>query len=197
MSRYSALLPTKNHGFSLLEILVVLIVIVIITATVTLTVNSGGQDILVESRVRGIAAAAEFALDEAQMSGENYGLLIEESSEAGIPFVSLNWYRRDIDGWKALTEQDVFSKTVLPPEMTVELDLADAPVAATGLDTQDEDEEEARILPQIMFYASGEMTEGALNIRRREDSELLWRLEWDLLGRMQVLLRGEPEPEDL
>lgn len=189
--------PIAHRGFSLLEILVVLIVIVIITTTVTLTVNSGGQDILVESRVRAIADTAEFALDEAQMAGENYGLLFEEAVEGGTPFTTLYWYRRDIDGWRELTEQDVFASSALPPDITVELDLADAPVAETSLEQRDEDEEEEnRILPQIVFYASGEMTEGALNIRRREDSELLWRLEWDLLGRMNVLLRGEPEPEE-
>lgn len=174
----------------------VLVVIVIITATVTLTVNSGGQDIAVESQVRGLADAAEFALDEAQMAGENYGLLFEETSEAGIPYVAIYWYRRDVDGWRELAGQEVFSKSALPPSLTVELDLADSPVSESTLAPVDsEEDEENRILPQIMFYSSGEMTEGALNIRRREDSELLWRIEWDLLGRFEVLLRGEPEPE--
>ena len=194
MKRPPAWQQSTQDGFSLLEILVVLIVIVIITATVTLTVNSGGQDIALESQVRGLADAAEFALDEAQMAGENYGLLFEETSEAGIPYVAIYWYRRDLDGWQELSDQEVFSKSALPPSLTVELDLADSPVSEAALEESDEDEEE-RILPQIMFYSSGEMTEGALNIRRREDSELLWRIEWDLLGRFEVLLRGEPEPE--
>lgn len=181
-----------QRGFSLLEILVVLIVIVIITSTVTLTVNSGGQDIALEARVRGIADTAEFALDEAQMAGENYGLLITESFEAGKPFTRLDWYRRDLDGWRELDKQAVFSTAMLPPDIELELELSDAPVSDPTLE---EDEEEAQIRPQLMFYASGEMTEGAMNIRRRDDSQLLWRLEWDLLGRFEVLRRGELLPE--
>ncbi|MFK7977621.1 MAG: prepilin-type N-terminal cleavage/methylation domain-containing protein [Halioglobus sp.] len=186
---------SAQRGFSLLEILVVLVVIVIITATVTVSVNSGGEDQLLESQVRGLADAAEFALDEAQMAGLNYGLLFEETSEAGIPFVAIYWYQRNLDGWSELTEQEVFSRSALPPSITVELDLADSPLAEAELEQTGEDGEENRILPQIMFYSSGEMTEGALNIRRREDSELLWRIEWDLLGRFKVLLKGEPELE--
>ena len=45
-----------------------------------------------------------------------------------------------------------------------------------------------------MFYASGETTVGSIDVRRRADGELLWRIQWDLLGRFTVLPRGE-EPE--
>jgi general secretion pathway protein H len=188
-----------QRGFSLLEMLVVLMVIVIITSTVTLTVNSGGQDIVLESRVRAIADAAEFALDEAQMAGENYGLHITESFQDGNLAARLDWYRRDLDGWQPLTQQDVFAPATLPPDIELELVLSDAPLSGTSLEAEEEEEaeREGRILPQLVFYASGEMTEGALNIRRRENSELLWRLEWDLLGRIDVLRRGEPALEEL
>ena len=46
-----------------------------------------------------------------------------------------------------------------------------------------------------MFYASGETTVGAIDVRRRDSGELLWRVEWDLLGRFEVLRRGEAEDD--
>jgi prepilin-type N-terminal cleavage/methylation domain-containing protein len=180
----------RTRGFSLLEILVVLIVIVILTSMVTLTVSTGGDDVLIESRVRTLADVAQYTLDEAQMTGENYGLRIVESFEGGDLVASYHWYRRELDGWGELGDE-VFKPVTLPPGIELDLELPDAPVAETSL----EDDESERILPQLVFYASGEMTEGALNVRRRETGELLWRIEWDLLGRFEVLRRGEPAPE--
>jgi hypothetical protein len=48
-----------------------------------------------------------------------------------------------------------------------------------------------------VFYASGETTVGAINVRDQESGDLLWRIEWDLLGRFELLRRGElAEDED-
>jgi hypothetical protein len=59
----------------------------------------------------------------------------------------------------------------------------------------DEDEDEG-VVPQVIFYASGEATVGAINVRRREDGDMLWRIEWDLLGRFDLLPRGEEIEEE-
>ena len=47
----------------------------------------------------------------------------------------------------------------------------------------------------MVFYSSGETSEGAIDIRRRQGGEILWRVKWDLLGRFTALRRGE-ELED-
>ena len=47
----------------------------------------------------------------------------------------------------------------------------------------------------MVFYASGEATVGTINVFQVEDGELLWRIEWDLFGRFDVLRRGEAEVE--
>jgi len=73
-----ARLARKHRGFSLLELLVALFVVVLITSMVTLTVSSGGQDIRLEATVRKLADVAAFALDEAQIHGQDYGLMLEE-----------------------------------------------------------------------------------------------------------------------
>ena len=65
--------------------------------------------------------------------------------------------------------------------------------AAIGESSPREDEEAAT--PQVIFYSSGETTSGAIDVRRRSSGDLLWRLEWDLLGRFELLRRGEEEPE--
>jgi len=188
-----ASVPRRLRGFSMLELLVALMVIVLVTSMVSLTFNSGGQDVRLESTVRNLADVASYALDEAQMTGFDFGLLIEEELEAGGVLYSYSWLERHIDGWDdPVSGKELFARQQLPPGIALELELEDAPVVELSLD----DNQEEIIRPQVIFYASGEATVGAINVRRLEDSELLWRIEWDLLGRFELLRRGEVTDEE-
>lgn len=178
----------RQRGFSLLELLVALFVVVLITSLVTLTVNSGGQDIRLEATVRNLAEVASFAVDEAQIHGWDYGLKLEEDFSGPEPYFTYGWRQRYLEGWgEPPPHQEVFAGGSFPPDVELELELEDSPFTELTI----EDEEEARRRPQVVFYASGETTVGAINVRRRSDGSLLWRIEWDLLGRFDVLLRGE------
>jgi hypothetical protein len=50
--------------------------------------------------------------------------------------------------------------------------------------------------PQIIMWAGGEVTPGSIDWLDDLTGELLYRLEWDLLGRMTVLPNGEPRSEE-
>ena len=178
-------------GFSLLELLVTLFVVVLITSMVTLNMTSGGYDIRLEAKVRNLADVASYALDEAQMLGRDYGLLLQQLDVDGKVVYSYSWRERFPEGWRQPDSgKDVFAEQQLPPEVELLLELEDVPVAEISLGGG---EEEAA--PQVVLYASGETTAGAIEVRRRENSELLWRVEWDLLGRFELLRRGEVEEE--
>jgi len=184
---------TRRHqsGFSLLELLVTLIVVVLVTSLVSLTVSSGGQDIKLQAQVRNLAEVANYALDEAQMMGRDYGLLLQQDQVGGDTIFSYEWRERRLDGWQTPESgKDVFARQELPAGLEMQLELEDSPSEEIGLGGLDEDPE-----PQVVFYSSGETIEGAIDIRRREDGEILWRVQWDLLGRFNVLPRGE-ERED-
>jgi general secretion pathway protein H len=188
-----ATVPRRPRGFSLLELLVALMVIVLVTSMVSLTFTSGGQDVQLESTVRNLADVASYAVDEAQMTGVDFGLLLEEELEAGGVRYSYSWLERHTEGWEdPVSGKDLFARQHLPPGIALELELEDAPVVELSLD----DNQEEIIRPQVVFYASGEATVGAINVRRLDDSELLWRIEWDLLGRFDLLRRGEVAEEE-
>jgi general secretion pathway protein H len=176
-----------QQGFSLLELLVALFVVVLITSMVTLTVSSGGQDIRLEAKVRNLADVASYALDEAQMLGLDYGLLLQRADVAGEEIYTYSWRERRPEGWQLpTTGKEVFAEQQMPHDIELQLELEDVPVAEL---TVAGGEEEAS--PQVVLYASGETTAGAIDVRRRDSGELLWRVEWDLLGRFDLLRRGE------
>ncbi len=182
----------RQRGFSLLELLAVLVVIALFTSLANLTVTSGGQDIELQSTVYKLADVAGYVLDEAQITGVDYGLLLQEEQETGETIYSYRWLERGIDGWAVpKVGQELFAQQRLPPGVALELVLEDAPLTELSLDDQSED-----LSPQVVFYASGEVTVGWINMIQQQDGDLLWRIEWDLFGRFEVLRRGEAEVEN-
>jgi general secretion pathway protein H len=181
----------RQAGFSLLELLVTLIVIVLVTSLASLTVSSGGQEIKLQAQVRNLAEVANYALDEAQMMGRDYGLLLQQDQVDGDTVYRYEWRERRLDGWQIPESgKDVFAGQALPAGLELLLELGGSTVEEIGLAGAEED-----ATPQVVFYSSGETTAGAIDIIRQQDGELLWRVEWDLLGRFTVLPRGE-ERED-
>ena len=183
----------RQAGFSLVELLVALIVVVLITSLVSLSFDSGGEDVRLAAEVRNLAGVAAYALDEAQMSGVDYGLLLEEEAQEGEVVFSYRWLERRPEGWETpVSGKALFDSRSFPPGIELELELEDAP--AVDLSPGEDDSE--IINPQVVLYASGETTVGAIDVRRREDGDLLWRIEWDLLGRFVLLPRGEEPLEE-
>lgn len=184
--------PAKTRGFSLLELLVALFVIVLVTSLATLNLGSGGADLELESRLRGLADTGSFAADEAQMTGRDYGLLLQRVDVDGEVVYRYGWRERREAGWREpASGREVFAERDLPPRVELDLQLegqvdSEVPVL----------DDPATATPQVIYYASGEVTPGAIDVRLREDGRLLWRLEWDLLGRGELLPRGERGIDD-
>ena len=89
-----------QRGFSLLELLVVLFVIVIVASLVNLSVSSGGEDRAFETEVRNIADVSRYALDEAELAGEDFGLLLLRRFVSGETIYVYSWRQRQTDGWR-------------------------------------------------------------------------------------------------
>ena len=186
---------SRQRGFSLLELLVALMVIVLVTSLVSLTVSSGGQDIELQAKVRNLADVAAYALDEAQLTGRDYGLQLREERVGADMLYSYDWLERAAGSWRRpASGKVVFASQTLPAGIELVLELEDSPFREKELaEAGAQAEQEAA--PQVVFYSSGETTVGSIDVRRRPGGDLLWRIQWDLLGRFEVLLRGQ-ESED-
>ena len=180
-----------QHGFSLLELLVVLFVVVIITSMVTLTINTGNQDRALETEVRNLSDVAAYAIDEAQLSGRDYGLLLRRRIADGRAYISYGWRERRAEGWREPeVAADVFAERAFDTGVEVELLLDDQSVPEFA-----GDDDNRYMTPQVIFYSSGETTPGALEGVDGETGDVLWRVEWDLIGRFTLMPYGELPPE--
>jgi type II secretion system protein H len=172
----------RQRGFSLLELLVTLFVIVLVTSLVTLNVGSGDADLELQGAVEGLANTANYALDEAQFTGTDYGLLLTlEPGEEG-PVYHYRWLERGLSFWAApASGKDVFSQGQLPPGLELELILDEVIQEEASFTELAE-----RPAPQIILYASGETSPGSLNLIATDSRDVVWRIDWDLLGNFRA-----------
>ncbi|WOJ94912.1 type II secretion system protein [Congregibacter variabilis] len=184
-----------GRGFSLIEMLVVLFVIVLMTSLVTLNVSSGAGDRLVQERLETLVAVAAYALDEAQFSGSDFGVLFANSvNERGEPTLTAHWRQRLNQGWRGPQDSaEVFESLEFPGNVRLQIRLDDVELLPAAMDAVDP---LAGAIPQWLMLSSGETQAGELLIRNRDDDVLLWRLSWDALGRFRQFRGDNDETVD-
>ena len=180
------------RGFSLVELLVAVFVIVLLTGVVSLNVGRGGAELALESEVRHVSSLLAFASAEAGMSGVDHGLLLGRDDTMGVEIYQGIWLRRYDQGWASpRTSTEVFAPLPLAEGYELQLTLDGQP----DVELQPYDPE-LNMPPQIVAWAGGEMTPGALEWRDTRTGDVAYRLEWDLLGRMTRLPKGVSEDLD-
>ena len=181
-----------QRGFSLIELLVAVFVIVLLTGVVSLNVGRGGAELELEGEVRHLAGLLAFASAEAGLSAADHGLFIGKDSDVDSSGYMGFWLRRFYQGWAAArASAEVFEPLRLSTGYELRLDLTGQPEVALL-----PYEPDLNPSPQIVAWAGGEMTPGSLEWLDRRTGELLYRLEWDLLGRMTLMPRGRADAED-
>jgi len=184
-------MSADSRGFSFIELLVAVLIIVLLTGVVTLNVGRGGADLRLADEARYVANLLEMASTEAGLSASDHGLLVARTREDTTERYQGIWLQRFDQGWASpRVNADIFAP--LDFEAGTELVLT--------LDGQPDIEiekynPELNPTPQIVAWAGGEMTPGVLEWIDQKTGEILYRLEWDLLGRMTLLPRGEAEVE--
>ena len=192
---------SEQRGFSLLELLLVLVIVGLIVSLAGVGVGSGSRAYKVDAAVRHFADVAEYALDEAQLSGIDMGLLVEEDSGEQGPHYRYQWLWQMASGWEpAPFDADAYGPQTLPSgiELLLEVERGNA------LQSVDEDDEaqgegredgRKRLKPQVMFFSSGETTPALMTWLDADTGDILWEVEWDLLGRVELRRHGESDDE--
>ena len=177
-------------GFSLIELLITVFVIVLLTSIVSLNVGGGGRDLERDETARHFVSLMAYVQSEAEMSGADHGLYLLQD-RTGTPHYEAHWLRRYDQGWaEPRGSEELLRPVVLDGDIELWLSLStDSDVEIV------EGDPELRPSPQVVFFASGEVTEGELDWMARDSGDLLYRIRWDLFGRTELLPRGQ-EPDD-
>lgn len=141
------------RGMTLIEILVVMVIIAIMAAAVTVAVGTLGGDSEIDDEARRLTDVVALALEQAELEGRDYGLRLEPESYEVMRFDG----RR---GWTVVAGDPWFRRYELPPGLAVALEAEGRRVLL-----RNPERAETR-LPQVVAYASGEVTPYRITLAR-------------------------------
>ena len=151
------------QGFTLVELLVVIVIIAILTTLALVSLNVFGSDPRADKTARQIADLAQLAAQQAEMTGQEYGLRVEPHA--------YGFYVYDGRRWTEAKDNDLFRRRELDPDIDLILTLegtpvklvpapstADAAAASTSsAPTSAADDSAQQTIPQVLLLSSGEL----------------------------------------
>lgn len=144
----ASLHQTRAHGFSLLELLVVIVIIAILFTFTTLAIRGTSPEELLQTEAQRLDRLLQLALEEAILKGVEYGLEFKPNSYRFLLWADNSWQSLEAD--KLLRERQ------LPEPMEFELEIEQIDVLIEDAEGKDEDEE--KLKPQVFLLSSGEIT---------------------------------------
>ena len=169
--------PSRNNGFTLIEILVVVVIVATIVGTVVLSMGLVGDDRELETERNRIASLIEVAQDEAMMQGREFGIEFMQTSYRFVEFDPFTFQ------WSEVPGDEMFRMRQLPEEMEFDLYLEGQrislefdPQEFSDPEEDDTDAQFGEYEPHLFVFSSGEATPFELRIRRDlNDQELVMR----------------------
>lgn len=165
----------KTHGFSLIEILVVLVIIGVLALAVTLGVASASTERQLARESERLQALVEHACVQSELTGREIGLRVDAK---GYAFLRLGF-----EGWASDQLGNELRSRTWTPGLAVQLhrDGHEVRLAETTLEP-----------PQIVCFSSGELSPFELALELG-DSESRYALHGDADGKVS-LVREERRP---
>lgn len=180
----------KSHGFTLIEILVVVVIVATIVGTVVLSMGLVGDDRELETERNRIASLIEVAQDEAMMQGREFGIEFMQTAYRFVEFDPFTFQWSEVPGdelfrLRELPEEMEFDLFIEGQRITLELD----PQQFSDTDDDDASTQLEDYEPHLFVFSSGEATPFELRLRRGiNDQELVMR--GDIFGDIEF---GEEE----
>ncbi len=177
----------KEHGFTLIEILVVVIIIATISGIALLSMNLIADDRELDVERKRLATLIELAQDEAMMQGREFGLELMTSTYRFVEFDPFAFQ------WSEVPGDDVFRLRRLPEGMEFELYVEDKRVILENDPKEFEDPEDENMsltvktyAPHVFVFSSGESTSYEIRLRRPLNEQQLV-MRGNVLGEIELV----------
>ncbi|MCK4676197.1 MAG: type II secretion system minor pseudopilin GspH [Gammaproteobacteria bacterium] len=154
----------QQHGFTLIELMVVVVIVAILFTYTTLAIRSDSAEDLIKKEAFRLERLIQLALEETILRGEEYAIEIHLDGYRFLRFTETQWL--------PLGDDRIFRERKLPLDMELEMSLEDTEIvidpssdliAEQELELDDESEEDSqeegsKAEPQIYLLSSGEIT---------------------------------------
>lgn len=177
----------RNHGFSLIEILVVIVIVGTVMTVFILSLGLlGGQKDLRDEAQR-LISLLQLAQDESMMQGREFGLEFMNRAYRFVEFDPLTAQ------WNEIIGDDTLRLRTLPEELELFLFIEDRRVLLqqdpAAIRTEEEKRRNPRVeaySPHVLIYSSGDMTPFELHVVREADEQLVM-IRNDLGGEFEFI----------
>jgi general secretion pathway protein H len=164
----------KHHGFTLIEVMVVVVLIGIMASLVQYNVAGNNPADKLQHESARFNAIFEVATEYGMLNNIELGLVVKKDSYQFLGY--------DGTSWADIPDQDWLAKVSLPEEVQLSIELEDLPIEepllfdADTFKEQDEDDftllsqegQEKRIIPQVYLLSGGELTPFSVTFRLNE-----------------------------
>ena len=173
----------RSAGFTLVEIMIVVFIIGLITAAAVITFGGEQRDTELDREAQRLDALIDYVREQAELQTRDYGLRINNTGYSFVVFDVLQ------NQWRTADEDDSLRQRKLP-------DGFEAQVVVDGrrivLDQKKRALEDFK--PQVMIFASGDMTSFEISLRR-EGGSASARIYTDEQLAVHLVLPGKEEPK--
>jgi general secretion pathway protein H len=164
----------KHHGFTLIEVMVVVVLIGIMASLVQYNVAGNNPADKLQHESARFNAIFEVATDYGMLNNIELGLVVKKDSYQFLGY--------DGTSWADIPDQDWLAKVSLPEEVQLSIELEDLPIEepllfdADTFKEQDEDDftllsqegQEKPIIPQVYLLSGGDLTPFSVTFRLNE-----------------------------
>jgi general secretion pathway protein H len=179
--------PSKQQGFTLLELLLVIVIVSIVSAAVVITMNPDNTHRELEKEARRLTQVLRQLADEAIFQGQEFGVTFQEEE-----YTFLIW-DRETNQWQSYEQAPVFRSYTLPEPFVMLLEAEDILYSLKKKQNTSDDSqepfgtEETEISPpNAWFLSSGEITPFSISIFSEGDDQRRYLISANAVGEITL-----------